>query len=206
MRVDEYPEQTFRPFAPAPFCALAVLAALVCVSVSRPAIGEEAEPEVSAEDGRPTAPRAVDVIPMGVGSSSKGLALRFGGGATPWAVGPVAIGGRIMFGADGSVRVFGPHTSRGSVALYPRAAVDADLGWSRFELGMGIGVALWRERTKLEDGETETEKGASPVGELGGAWLFGGRKADIGLELRGEAIGLDSFGVVLGIRVGGRLP
>jgi hypothetical protein len=162
-------------------------------TVIRGGVIQRHEPQSEETEG---IPRHVDVLFLSLGGSSWGVGTRLGGGVTPWAFGPIVVGPRLILGFDG--KLF-ESTGQGLVSLHGRAATGAGLGWTRREISAGAGITAWgRER----DGRNSS--GVSPSGEASLAGLFGS-KGEVGLELRAEAIGLESYGVVLGLRAGGHL-
>jgi hypothetical protein len=195
----------------------ALVALTATLLLPRVALAEEAPDAESATDQQPaeatpnadgatmaTAPRSVDVLLLAVGPGTEGMAIRMAGGATPLALGPVAFGGRAVMGLDAALDVLGD-SGRTLIGLYPRAAVGTNFGWSRVEAGLGLGAVLWdREERDAFTEDVRRESGISPTAELTAAWLFGGR-GDIGPELRAESIGVDTFSLVLGLRIGGRV-
>jgi hypothetical protein len=151
------------------------------------------------------APRSADATILALGVGSEGGAFRMLAGATPWAIGPIALGVRGVVGGDGRTSILrGPRSHRLLAALMPRAAVGLELGSaSRIEAGLALGAAAWRSAyQELPDADVERERRISPAGELSTALLFG-KRFDIGPELRGEIIGIHSFAFTLGLRIGG---
>jgi hypothetical protein len=153
-------------------------------------------PERRDEPALFSAPPSVDVLLLGMGGGTYGLGGRIGGGATPWSAGPFVFGGRAMLGVDAGIL---SDVGQGLVSLHVRSATGLSFGWTRFELGAGLGASYW---ARVRD--DRNTRGVSPSGEASLAWLFG-RRGEVGLELRTEVVGLESFGLVLGLRAGGWL-